>query len=118
MKAHQTRPLSIEKQETGPLKVLEREGEHPANVSLQAYLDFYQLEWRSVARAAGLMLVVGWKMVHNMPVSTVHAARMRATLYRLTGSAYTGPIRTYPLEMWFGTQPASQGSAENAGGSR
>lgn len=71
-------------------------GVHPANASVQAYISFYYLSWSEVARAAGLLLIVLWRVTRALPVSPGHAAALRSGLFRLTGIAYTGPIVTFP----------------------
>src|SRR5947209_3531447 len=92
--------VTITEQDTMPLKAYAP----PAcplkevNISLQTYIHFYQLQWQDAARAGGLLLVVAWRALHNLPVSVAQAAALRNGLYRLTRIPYTGPIPTRPVE--------------------
>lgn len=97
MRGRPIQAAQSDEQETVPLRRVEHKP-HPANVSVQAYFSFYHLSWREAGQAAGLVLVSVWRVVHNLPVSQVHAAALRAGLHRLTGIAYLGPIPTSPPE--------------------
>jgi hypothetical protein len=89
---------SLSERETMPLPGIEA-NEHPANQSLQAYYQFYRLDWMEATKAAGLLMLVGWRMLRASPVKPIHALRIRETLYRLTGVPYTGPIPTWLTQL-------------------
>ena len=97
MRERYPRPWLRDDQETRRMQCLSSEA-HPAHASVQAYVSFYDLSWSEVARAAGLLLIVLWRVTRALPVSAAHAAALREGLFRLTGIAYTGPIATFPPE--------------------
>jgi hypothetical protein len=83
-----TRADQVESQETQPLPRLEQ---HP----FQTYLDRHQLSWSAVAREAGVPCLIVWSIAHGIAVQGRQAMRVRVAVHRLSGTAYTGPMKTH-----------------------
>ncbi len=67
-----------------------------SSLSLQVYLQRYDLTIRDVAYAAHVRLLVVWNALHNNPISHEDADMLRMTLFSLTGVRYHGPIQARP----------------------
>ena len=87
--AHVSAHLGIEKEETQPLPTLRA-------LAFQAFLTRHALTLLDVAMAGGIRLLTVWKVAHDLPISPLQAASVRAGLARLTGECYRGGITVYP----------------------
>ena len=81
--------LGITEEETQPLPTLRA-------LAFQAFLERYGLTLLDVAMAGGIRLLTVWKVAHDLPISPLQAASVRAGLARLTGECYRGGITVYP----------------------
>ena len=75
--------------ETQPLPTLRA-------LAFQAFLERHALTLLDVAMAGGIRLLTVWKVAHDLPISPLQAASVRAGLARLTGECYRGGITVYP----------------------
>jgi hypothetical protein len=80
----------IEKQQTQPLPT--------GNLAFRSYLSAHHLTIFDVAQASPLRLMTLWNIQHNIPIQVAREQLVRATLRRMTGVAYTGPIVVHPKE--------------------
>lgn len=118
MRERYPRPWLRDDQETLRMQCVVPEA-HPAHVSVQAYASFYYLSWQEVGRAAGLPLIVVWRVTKALPVSPAHAAALREGLFRLTSIAYAGPIVTFLPEQRFQShRPSLPGQSPLDGGGK
>ena len=64
------------------------------NITFQAYLDEHRLQLGEIARYAGVPYITVWNILRNKPVTQLHAYAVRASLEKMTGVTYIGPILT------------------------
>ncbi len=80
----------IENQRTQPLPT--------GNLAFRSYLSVHHLTIFDIAQVSPLRLVTLWNIQHNIPIQAAREQLVRATLRRMTGVAYTGPIVVHPKE--------------------
>jgi len=62
--------------------------------ALEQYLQEHNIEPFRLSMESGVRYVTIWNAVRAKPIFYSNAQKIRATLHRLTGLAYTGPIPT------------------------
>ncbi len=89
-------PMEMAEEKTQPFPTLRE-------LAFQAFLVKHELSIVDVALAAGVRLLVIWKIARDQPVSRQQAERVRMGLHRLTGVVYRAGI-TLRLEPHMGQQ--------------
>ncbi len=80
----------IENQRTQPLPT--------GNLAFRSYLSAHHLTIFDIAQVSPLRLMTLWNVQHNISIQAAHEQLVRATVRRMTGVAYTGPIVVHPKE--------------------
>lgn len=93
-----TRLFHVADMETQPLPVIVPQ-------SFQKYLERHRLTIRDVAQASHVRLLVVWNILHNNPISSEDAGRVRSGLFALTRERYHNFIQVHGVPRAF--QPAS-----------
>ena len=90
VKTYHWQRYRVEEQQTQPLP--------SGNLPFRLYLATHSLTIFDVASVSPLRPMTLWNIQQNIPIQAEREPLVRATLRRMTGVAYTGPIVVHPAD--------------------